>query len=1407
MNLVARYFFNSGDYGIWLGRNFSCFLSSFLLAWCLFSTADIKAQGFNDLLKNAHEYYDKEQFHSAAQYYQVALGINSADADITFRLAQCYRAVFDYANAARYYQQTLDLEPVTYPLATFYLAQMQKSLGNFKIAREGFESFIDEHDNSQVLTENERNSFIRQAKLEVEGCGWAIEQMGKSWTEMGFAAMPAPVNSINNDYALVATNDNTVITLTSGRKGVKGGLVDNRFGEYFSDNFRFVDQGGKWAQQDFSDHFDRTNTKYSDGVGTYNSKGDKYYFTSCYEGNAYCKLYVSRKENGVWRNPELLNDNVNAPGYDNRHPALTTGGDTLIFVSNRPGGKGGNDLWYSVTLQDESWGQARPVPGAINTPFNEASPFCSQENLLFFSSDGHSGMGGMDIFMSKDFFSSQNSIKNLGTPFNSGYDDSFFSLGNGKGYVSSNRPGGPGRFDIYQFTIPTDKDKISGYLEETADGTQLRSRIRDSNGSNLYAARDEDQFYYDNLSAEERARLDRIIAMKRESEGGFEPSDLPREDYKYYKKLDMATKATIERLANKRALEIESQSSTQFTIQEKLDWEFYQNIDDEQRSIIDRILDIRVEARRRAISGLDSEEQDYALDPSNQDRIESKLQLLSLGSLAETLSEQKEQGENHMGTSLDRLGTADVLSEMDSNDSFFIQSRIQAYTVTVNDLSMPLHSQYQQLAPKQRYDLHQSSLRSYIINHSSLDPEEKQMLLSALDLEEDPLDEYARANSPEEFEATIQIRDALSENMASMNLISTGANKLNIANLELKAQQLMLRQQLDQVQKSETDTRDLQDQIKQFLSEQESPSNPELEQKLVEEIYLQSQLLLPLLTPRESYYFNALTPGRQLRIERLAGLVMAQTGNLANDSNEGNKFIVNQNASDQWYYQELSASDQMVVDELVSRGWDPEIPYNSQQLEFISGLSEQDRSRIERMMGTAPRADLELPVSSKSMADQPTVDKEYYLGLSPQERKIVDELIARGGDSDLPYSDEQLKFISNSSNQDQDRIKSMMGIPPGVEFMLPEEDPYIEKQWATDQEYYLALSDYDQKRVDELVARGWNPEVPYNEEMLTFIAELTQSERAHINYMMVSYPNTTVETSNSQAALASNNNGSGISNSNPKSDPNHATSSVGDGNDSYQPQVKNSSPESAISKLPVIANHLQNPSTNIYFDLDQHILRSEAKKALNDLMQFLNAKGKPVEILIEGHADATGTKYHNQQLSTRRSNAAAEFLEPSSDLIRITTKGYGESRPVITNRSPMGRQYNRRVELSIKGIRYEPTLGTFLVKPGVTLDTILKETGLLKEDLIKWNGPLSPNLRPYQPLRIPIDMDCNSLKRWLQCPIEGSEMNIGENYHLVTPGENLYRLSIKYRTTVKVLEKLNNISASELKAGQKLRIR
>ncbi|MFW6043762.1 MAG: OmpA family protein, partial [Marinilabiliaceae bacterium] len=162
-------------------------------------------------------------------------------------------------------------------------------------------------------------------------------------------------------------------------------------------------------------------------------------------------VYAYRQPGGLWSKPEELP--FNDPSYSCGHPFLTKDGSRLYFVSDMPGGKGNSDIYYADRDED-TWKEPVNLGEKINTEGNEMFPFIDEKGRLYFASDGHQGLGGLDIFVAEKV-DGEYVVKNMGHPLNSKKDDfSLFLQPDGKqGFFASNRPGGTGDDDIYRFEI------------------------------------------------------------------------------------------------------------------------------------------------------------------------------------------------------------------------------------------------------------------------------------------------------------------------------------------------------------------------------------------------------------------------------------------------------------------------------------------------------------------------------------------------------------------------------------------------------------------------------------------------------------------------------------------------------------------------------------------------------------------------------------------------------------------------------------------------------------------------------------------------------------------------------------------------------------------------------------------
>ena len=209
------------------------------------------------------------------------------------------------------------------------------------------------------------------------------------------------------------------------------------------------------------------NEGYHDGVATFSTPTKTMFFTrtsreKSEEGEIkQLKIYSAKGDTDNWEDTEELN--FNNKEFSTCHPTLSTDGQRLYFSSDRPGGFGGMDLYVSQKIGSK-WADPVNLGPTVNTSGNEIFPFVDARDKLFFASNGHKGLGGLDIFVvEKSDNTDENSFadrKNLGKPFNSKKDDFGFYINESEtgGYLSSNRPGGAGADDIYEWK-KTEKSK------------------------------------------------------------------------------------------------------------------------------------------------------------------------------------------------------------------------------------------------------------------------------------------------------------------------------------------------------------------------------------------------------------------------------------------------------------------------------------------------------------------------------------------------------------------------------------------------------------------------------------------------------------------------------------------------------------------------------------------------------------------------------------------------------------------------------------------------------------------------------------------------------------------------------------------------------------------------------------
>ncbi len=285
-----------------------------------------------------------------------------------------------------------------------------------------------------------------------------------------------PLNSPYSDYGLGWWNDKLVFAST--RSIAYGRAMDGRTGQGFSKLYhaQYDKTLNKWSS--VAEMPAKLRTPYNDGAFTYDSINRIAYWTSCNERNRRCLIYKSayNKYKKQWQNPRKVSFMLD--GYNYGHVAVADSGKVLYFVSNMPGGFGGNDIWKIGKNEDGSWGIAVNLGEEINTPYNEMFPAVAGDSLLFFASEGHESYGGLDLYVAKKTNLGFTEPVHLNYPFNSAADDFGLVMNRQgtRGYFCSNRNLKTGD-DIYTFEGFPVKITLEGTVTRSSDRQPLKDAV------------------------------------------------------------------------------------------------------------------------------------------------------------------------------------------------------------------------------------------------------------------------------------------------------------------------------------------------------------------------------------------------------------------------------------------------------------------------------------------------------------------------------------------------------------------------------------------------------------------------------------------------------------------------------------------------------------------------------------------------------------------------------------------------------------------------------------------------------------------------------------------------------------------------------------------------------------------
>jgi outer membrane protein OmpA-like peptidoglycan-associated protein len=438
-------------------------------------------------IKMADKSFDEFAFVDAIGLYEYAYGKDSTDNYVVKRLADANRNIGNTEEVERWLKKLIDRK-VEVPEDIFNYSQALKSNGKYLLA----EVWLKEY--SELRPEDGRVN-IQVSILEY------IQFLMRD--SVNFATRNVSLNTIGSEMGPAFYKDKVVFSSTSMGAKMGANYKWNELPYLHMYSAKVNDDGDLTSPEPFAP---KLKTAYHDGPVSFDQRKDIIYFTrnNFVKGKlsksktdvVNLKIFIGKLEEGEWKLTGSFK--FNSDEYSAGHPSISKDGTIMYFASDMPGGYGKSDLYFSV-LSNGQWSKPFNLGPKINTEGNEFFPFISDDGVIYFASDGHGGLGGLDIYFSVPERGIFTSIENMGYPINSAKDDFGLALDSTgvKGYFSSNRSGGKGNDDIYSLKINhipviirgTVKDRDTKDVLPDAkvvvideDGKTIRSSVTRSDG-------------------------------------------------------------------------------------------------------------------------------------------------------------------------------------------------------------------------------------------------------------------------------------------------------------------------------------------------------------------------------------------------------------------------------------------------------------------------------------------------------------------------------------------------------------------------------------------------------------------------------------------------------------------------------------------------------------------------------------------------------------------------------------------------------------------------------------------------------------------------------------------------------------------------------------------------------------
>ncbi|MDR0231239.1 MAG: OmpA family protein [Dysgonamonadaceae bacterium] len=428
------------------------------------------------------EYYDAADIYRRVYSKTSSTKKRTLKGSVAFHMSNCYRKVNLSKKAQTGYQSAIRYG-YTDSTAVFFYALMLQRNGNYTDAIKQYNAFLELDPNN------------RWAKNGIIGCDSAV--VWKKNPTRYTVKREDKINSRRSDYSpMLAGEQYDQLYITTTRDEVMGGERSAITGVKFSDIFvAKKDEKGQWQAP--APLEEGLNTEMEEGACSFTSNGSTMYYTFCPQDEEHprtAEIMKSSRSGAKWnkgQKVDIFNDSLKMAA----HPAIDPSGKYLYFVSDVMGGQGGKDIWR---IEVDAIGRSYPenLGAEINTPGDEMFPYMRTDSIMYFASNGHPGMGGLDIFKATLKPKGNWVVENMKSPINSNGDD-FGITFEGKresGFFSSNRNDARGHDHIYSFSLPSVNIFVEGWVldkdEEIVENAIIRIVGKDGTNEKIFARKD-----------------------------------------------------------------------------------------------------------------------------------------------------------------------------------------------------------------------------------------------------------------------------------------------------------------------------------------------------------------------------------------------------------------------------------------------------------------------------------------------------------------------------------------------------------------------------------------------------------------------------------------------------------------------------------------------------------------------------------------------------------------------------------------------------------------------------------------------------------------------------------------------------------------------------------------------------